>query len=117
MRRALQACMFLAVAALLSACGPSVSEGEARALAAVAPELFAHPVGDIAPPWPAAVTELEPNRVYRSPEGVKIETWEFFVEAQGVFLLDPSSSFVPSRESDPAYEQVSGNVFTYYFRG
>lgn len=117
MRRVGQAFLLLLAATLLAGCTPSVSEAEVQALAAVAPELMANPVGNIASPWPTAVADFDPDSVYRSPEGVYIATWDFFVEEGGVFLLDPQSSFAPSRGTDPAYEPVAGNVFTYHIRG
>lgn len=86
-------------------------------MAAVGPELFVRPVGEVLPPWPAPIADLNPNDVYRTPEGVTIETRRFFVEEEGVFILDPDSSFVPTKDSDPAYENVAHNVYTYIFRG
>lgn len=94
-----------------------MTQAEAQALTVAAPGLLAHPVGEITPPWPSAVSDFGPNDVYRSPEGVYISTWHSFVEEGGVFLLDPKSSFVPSRGTDPAFEPISGNVFTYHIRG
>lgn len=110
--------LLLVTAGLLSAgCTPSVSETEAQALSSAASGLMANPVGHIAPPWPSAVASFGPSEVYRRPEGVYIRTWGYFVEEGGVFILDPDSSFAPSRGTDPSFEPVSGSVFTYHIRG
>lgn len=98
----------------LCGCTPSVSRPEAEALVAARESLLRHPVGDIAPAaWPAAVTRLRPERVYRDEQGVYLYTYEFFVEQKGFFLLDPASDFVPTSDADPSYKVVIAGVFIY----
>ena len=103
--------------ALLCGCMPSVSRGEAEDLLAVRERLFAHPEGDIpASAWPDAVARFKPERVHRDHRGVYLYTYQFFVEQQGVFLLDPASDFIPS-SGDPHYEVVVTDVYLYVSRG
>lgn len=99
-------------------CAPSVSRDHAKALVSSSAALLAYPEGDIPESrWPAAVVELKPKRVYRSDQGVYICTYAFFVEERGVFILDPASSFVPSRDGDPRYDVIAPGVFIYRSAG
>jgi hypothetical protein len=108
----------LVLFALIAGCTPSVSLREANAISAASQPLLDHAVGEIPKSeWPAPVIALRPERVYRMPEGVYICTYEFFVEELGVFVLDPASSFVPERGTDPGYVLVVAGVFTYRFAG
>lgn len=101
--------------ATLSGCAPSVTGDHARQLIAARDALLEHPEGDIpAQRWPEAVARLQPERVYRSHNGIYIYTYEFFVEQRGVFLLDPASKFVPDAQGDSSYDVVITDV--YFFR-
>jgi hypothetical protein len=58
---------------LLAGCAPSFSSVDAQALAAQSQVLLAHETGDIPEAsWPDAIAALDPNDVYRSPDGVYI---------------------------------------------
>jgi hypothetical protein len=104
--------------ATLSGCAPSVTGDHARQLIAARDALLEHPEGDIpAQRWPEAVARLQPERVYRSHNGIYIYTYEFFVEQRGVFLLDPASTFVPDAQGDPSYEVVITDVYLYRIAG
>jgi len=103
---------------IMLGCAPSVSRDHAKALVSSSAALLAYPEGDIPESrWPAAVVELKPKRVYRSDQGVYICTCAFFVEERGVFILDPASSFVPSRDGDPRYDVIAPGVFIYRSAG
>ena len=109
---------WLALAVAVSGCVPSVSRQQARALSAESASLLRHAEGEIAASdWPRTVAAFAPERVHRSREGVYIQTWHFFVETHGVFILDPASSFVPAASGDPRYEPVSDGVFVYRSAG
>ncbi len=113
----LLACMSL-LSLPLSTCGPSLTRAHAESLVDARHALLEYPEGEIpASRWPKSVADLEPERVYRSYEGVYIITSEFFVEQRGVFILDTTSSFVPSRFQDPSYDVVIAGVFIYRSAG
>jgi len=117
MTRLHQLCIIVLVATVLG-CTPSISLDQSKSLAAASTVLLAHPEGDIPESsWPEVVTTLKPKRVYRNHEGVYICTYEFFVEQQGIFILDPASTFIPNRNGDPSYEVVAAGIFTYRSAG
>ena len=99
-------------------CSPSLPRDHAERLIAVRDVLLDYPEGEIpSSNWPQAVAELKPKRVYRKDEGLYIITYEFFVEQRGVFILDPASSFIPSKLQDPSYDVVIAGVFFYRSAG
>lgn len=102
----------------LVGCAPSLPRDHAQRLAAVRDVLLDYPEGEIpSSHWPEAVAELKPKRVYRNHQGLYIITYEFFVEQSGIFILDPESSFIPSRLQDPSYDVVIAGVFIYRSAG
>jgi hypothetical protein len=99
-------------------CTPSISRDQSKGLIAASAILLAHPEGDIPETsWPEVVTHLKPERVYRNHQGVYICTYEFFVEQQGVFILDPASTFIPNHNGDPSYDVIAPGIFTYRSAG
>lgn len=117
MTRLLKLCLIALMTAVLG-CTPSISRDQSKSLAAASAALLAHPEGDIPESsWPEVVANLKPKRVYRNHQGVYICTYEFFVEQQGVFILDPASTFIPNHNGDPSYEVVSTGIFTYRSAG
>lgn len=108
----------VALMTVMLGCAPSVSRDHAKGLVSLSAALLAYPEGDIPESrWPASVVELKPKRVYRNDRGVYICTYAFFVEEYGVFILDPASSFVPSRDGDPSYDVIAPGVFIYRSAG
>lgn len=117
MTRLHQLCIAVLMATLLG-CTPSISRDQSKRLIAASAVLLAHPEGDIPESrWPEVVAHLNPKRVYRNHQGVYICTYEFFVEQQGVFILDPASTFIPGRNGDPSYDVVAAGVFIYRSAG
>lgn len=46
-------------------------------------------------------------------EGLYITTSSFFTEERGVFVLNPTVQFSPTRGTDPSYKPVGHGVFVY----
>ncbi len=108
--------LFLAL--LLVGCAPSISKHQAEAIARDSSQLLRHAEGDIpASDWPESVTAIKPLRVTRDTNGVYIETFKFFVDVQGLFILDPSSSFKPTNDADPTYEPLGAGVYYWHAAG
>ena len=106
---------------LLAACvrAPSISPDEADAVQAAAQKLLEDAAGApiTADRLPSGIGALKPNSVRVAPEGVYIETSSRFVEEVGIFVPRHPEAFTPARDSDPAYERIHGNVFSYRIRG
>ena len=114
----LQRLCLVVLTTVMLGCAPIISRQQSIGLAAVSSVLLAHPEGDIPPSsWPEAVVSLKPKRVYRTREGVYLCTYKLLVEEGGVFILEPASSFLPSRRGDPSYDVVAGGIFTYRSAG
>ena len=56
---------------------------------------------------------LDPKEVIVHEEGMYLETWSFFVECDGLFVLPPGSTFDPSNSGDPAYKRIEGRLYYY----
>ena len=69
------------------------------------------------PDWPQGVSAMGAKEVVVRPEGVYIKISEFFVQEQGVFILPPTSSFVPKRGGDPSYSIIKENLYWYEIKG
>lgn len=108
------------LASAFLACSREPGMSEMRAVAYEGRRLHndAHEFGTIAPDrWPASISKLEPEDVYRTPAGLYIATDSFFVEERGLFVPDPATRFVPGRHSDPSYEPLVAGVFAYCIEG
>ena len=67
--------------------------------------------------YPQAIQKLNPISVHISEEGIYIVLKEFFVTESGIFILSPTSTFEPTRGTDPSYEQIHSNVYLYEIKG
>jgi hypothetical protein len=99
----------------LTGCVPSVSKQQAEAIAKDSSQLLRHSNGEIAPSeWPESVATIQPERVKREDIGVFIITFEFFVHTEGLFILDPSTTYRPPLgEGDPGYELLAPGVYSF----
>ncbi len=113
MKRLLAVC----VACILgAACTPHVSEADASTLAREAAPLLQRQAPARSLPstsWPVSVAALKPRAVYLRAEGLYIITSSFFTDERGVFVLNPTAGFSPTRGTDPSYEPVGHGVFVY----
>jgi hypothetical protein len=67
-------------------------------------------------PAPAALARIAP-KVRLTDEGAYLQTHEFFVEEDGIFILRSGSTFDPPKYGDPRFEQVRGRLFRYHISG
>jgi hypothetical protein len=66
--------------------------------------------------YPASIRQLQPKRVWASPQGVYVETYSFFVESAGIFVRhDPA--YEPPISGDPGFEPLSSDVYWFYAPG
>lgn len=110
----------LCIALMMCACGRTLSTPELAALAHEGSSLndTAIEFGPIPPSrWPAAISKLQPEQVYRTPAGLYIATDSFFVEERGLFIPDPATRFLPDHGSDPSYESLDEGIFAYAIKG
>jgi hypothetical protein len=50
-------------------------------------------------------------------DGLYVATTEIFVNEWGIFVPCDPEKFKPTRGTDPSFESLGGNVFSYYFAG
>ena len=99
---------------------PHLDPQDAPAVSAMAHALMdSGKTGDVPPSeWPAGVVDLVgPKAIWVRPEGVYMITSSFFVEERGLFVPREPSKVVASPGTDPSYEPVALDVFTYYVAG
>lgn len=112
--------VILCISLMMCACGRTLSAPELAAVAHEGSGLNDTTVGfgPISPSrWPAAISKLQPERVYRTPAGLYIATDSFFVEERGLFIPDPATRFLPDHRSDPSYESLGEGIFAYAIKG
>lgn len=113
--------LFVAIlaAAMAVGCARTPDSTQLAQLAAAAPAIFsqATPDGDIsAKHWPPAVAKLNPERVYRSSDGLYLVLSSSFVDERGLFV-PRSAGFSGGTGTDPSYTLVGQGVFSYRIKG
>jgi hypothetical protein len=67
--------------------------------------------------WPYAIMDvLRPESIRLNEDGVYIVTSGFFVEEAGVFVPRYPQQFTPIARSDPEYNHLALDVYTYRIR-
>ena len=120
--RPLRLVVLFAALCALAACTfkPDLDPQAAPAVSAMAHALMDSGKMQDVPPseWPAGLRELVgPKAIWVRAEGVYMIKSSFFVQERGIFVPREPSKFVASPGTDPSYEPVALDVFTYYVAG
>ena len=113
---------FLSVPGLLvmcSACTPQLSDTDAERIAVEARSLLAdHPSpGQLdSARLPPAIAALRPKLVYVKPDGLYIQSSNWFTRERGLYV-PRATNFSPSAGSDPHYEPIRSGLYRYRIAG
>ncbi|WP_028109133.1 hypothetical protein [Ferrimonas futtsuensis] len=88
-------------------------EAEALVLMQTSDELPGMPIT----PIPKTMSELEPESVFVTDEGVYIELSSFWVTSEGVFVVRPGAESVIEEWVDPHFELIKGRVYRFSIAG
>jgi len=67
--------------------------------------------------WPPEITELNPDSVTKTENGIYIELDSFFVEKSGLFIPASGINIDPGAHQDPSYKLLDQGIYSYHATG
>jgi hypothetical protein len=67
--------------------------------------------------WPSVLGELDPQKIYIDDAGVYVARYEFFMEAEGLYVLFDGESDLENSCCDPSYQKVAERIYWYQYTG